>query len=183
MKQKILLFALILSLGLNIALIVGRGYRHWKFYPGRLPAELNSQLRLSQVQKEKMRSLELENRKKIDPLRKEIETKSEELLALLKVSTSPGEEIRKKIEEISVLQCDLHKSMVEDMLEKRDILTPEQQEKFFSIITKRFGGRSSSPAGFPPVGESHPRFKTILRSSTTAKDGGSTAERGEPRHP
>ncbi|HCJ66905.1 MAG TPA: hypothetical protein DHV62_06150 [Elusimicrobia bacterium] len=167
MKQKILLFVLILSLGLNIAFIAGGAYRRWKFRPGRLPAELH----LSRTQKEKMHSLELEKRKKIDPLRKKIEIKSEELLTLLKESTSPDEKIRKKIEEISMLQCDLHKSMVEDMLEKRDILTPEQQEKFFSIITKRFGRKSPPLPGFPPVGESHPRFKT------------SPTERGGPRHP
>jgi len=137
MKNKLLILALCLSVGLNLGILAGIIYHRRQL----LPRPFYSALGLSSTQKERMKDLETTYRRKVKPLHQQIRLKREELVDLLKESEPKTEKIKQKITEISSLECELEKSTMEHLLGMRALLTPEQQEKMFSLLSHRFCGR------------------------------------------
>lgn len=157
MKNKLLILALCLSVGLNLGILAGIIY-HRRQFP---PRPFYFALSLSSAQKEKMKDLEITHRQKVEPLHQQIRSKREELVDLLRESKPATEKIEQKIAEISSLECELEKSMTEHLLEMRALLTPEQQQKLFSILSNRFCGRRGEglPFGLGRRGPRSPEDK------------------------
>lgn len=104
---------------------------------------LSNYLSLSKAQEEKIESLNKSFYAKTGKIRDRLDQKRAELSNLLENPYSNGEKIKDKVSEIAFLQMQLQEETV-DYLEKiRSILTPEQQEKFFSLI--RRGLRPKKP--------------------------------------
>lgn len=137
MKNKLLILALCLSVGLNLGILAGVIY-HRRQLP---PRPFYFALGLSSTQKERMKDLEITYRRKVEPLHQQIRLKREELVGLLKESEPTTEKIKQKITEISSLECELEKSTMEHLLGMRALLTSEQQKKLFSLLSRRFCGR------------------------------------------
>ncbi|MDD5492987.1 MAG: periplasmic heavy metal sensor [bacterium] len=146
MKNKILAIILILSLGLNLG-VLATFSRHWlnkrDFRKG--PGENNwhkrkiqKELNLTAAQVDFME----QDRKNIDQeiksIRKELRKKRVELFTML--DTDPVDSVKadKLIDAISSLQAKIEKIVVSHLVTMKKNLTPEQQQKFKTIMPKGF---------------------------------------------
>jgi Spy/CpxP family protein refolding chaperone len=91
--------------------------------------ELIESLNLSEEQKTEIRKIDLDFQKELLGLRNKVEINQLEIKILF-LETEPNlVKIRAKLEEIADLQTELKMKGIEEYLEVKGILTPEQQEK------------------------------------------------------
>ncbi|HID93110.1 MAG TPA: periplasmic heavy metal sensor [bacterium (Candidatus Stahlbacteria)] len=146
MRRKPLILALVLSVAINVAVLATAGY-HWR---GRRAEEqhhragghsptsfLHRELALSESQVRQMESLGRPLEQKIDRIKEELREKRAQLVDLLMEPQPNREEINVKVSEIESLQTGIQKLIIDHLLQQKEILTPEQQKKFFSIISER----------------------------------------------
>ena len=146
MKERLLILALIFSLGLNIGILGSVGYNWLKgkckerhsIEAGHSPMRvLAKELNLSESQAKEMEALRKSLEPKMEKIREELREKKVQLVNLLKESEPDLEKINIQLSEIESLQTELQKLVIRHLLQEKNILTPEQQDKFFSIISKR----------------------------------------------
>ena len=150
MKSKWIIVLLIFSLAVNIAAVVTIGIQ-WSRHFGRHHPLLSEppfsdrhreifrrRLDLTEDQFRKVKEVQ-------DQLADELETKHgllrerrEALFHKLREPDPDREEIDSLLVEISVLQADIERKVVDNLLEMKDVLTPEQREKLLSLIDRRF---------------------------------------------
>ena len=160
MKEKLLILALIFSLGINIGIFGSIGYKRLKgkseerhsreaeHSPMRFLAK---ELGLSESQTKEIEALRKSLEPKMEEIREELREKKAQLVYLLKESKPDLEKINIQLSEIESLQTKLQKLVIRHLLQEKNILTPEQQDKFFSIISKRlFHGERHQEEGLLP---------------------------------
>lgn len=146
MKRNILVLALIFSVAVNIGILGSVGY-HWLKKKGgeRHHQEaqhsplgfLAKELRLSPSQIREIESLRKSLEPKLEEIREKLREKRAQLVNMLKEPEHDSAKINLLIKEIESLQTKLQKIAINHLLQEKKILTPEQQEKFFSIVSKR----------------------------------------------
>jgi Spy/CpxP family protein refolding chaperone len=146
MKNKILGFLLIISLGLNIGVLVTFGH-HWFFKKGfdKFPKESSWQkarvkkmLDLTDDQAKAMEEKRKQLQDTITPLKEELKNKRTELFTLLDSDNVDSLKADKLVNEISVLQMKIEKAVIEHSINVRKTLNPEQQKKFKAFLRKGF---------------------------------------------
>ena len=145
MKTKVLLILLIISVGLNLGVLIGHGH-YWMMRRGfsgkkdelqhakRFQEKLNlteEQVKLIAAGHEKME-------KTMDPIRDGLKAKRTGLMTLLAAENVDEAKANKLIVDISALQMKLEKTILDNMISMRKILTPEQQKKFKAMLHKDF---------------------------------------------
>ena len=98
---------------------------------------LSNYLSLSKAQERKIETLNKSFYAKVGDIRAQLDQKRAELGELLRETSPNQERIRDKVSEIAFLQAQLQKETIDQLERIRSILTPEQQEKFLSLIRKR----------------------------------------------
>jgi len=98
---------------------------------------LSNYLSLSKAQEKKIETLNKSFYAKVEDIRAQLDQKRAELGELLRETSPNQERIRDKVSEIAFLQAQLQKETIDQLERIRSILTPEQQEKFLSLIRKR----------------------------------------------
>jgi len=146
MKRNILILSLIISVAINIGVFGNAGY-HWIKSKGEKPrhgetaqspmSAFCKKLDLSKEQISEMESLRKTLDPKIEEIKKELKEKRVQLVNQLMESEPDREKIDIELSEIESLQTELQKIVIDHMLQEKKILSPEQQEIFFSIILKR----------------------------------------------
>ena len=150
MKSKWIIVLLIFSLAVNIAAVVTIGIQWSRHFTRHHPLLseppfsdrhreiFRRRLDLTEDQFRQVRDVQ-------DRLAEEMETKHsllrekrEALFHQLREPDPDREEIDSLLVEISVLQADIERKVVENLLEMKDVLTPEQREKLLSIIDHKF---------------------------------------------
>ena len=77
-----------------------------------------------------------------------VNEKQSELLTVIRSENPDMGFINNLIDEISMLQAQLQKEAVKRMIEEKELLNPNQQQKYFSEFGKRFGrGRGGMGRG------------------------------------
>jgi len=146
MKKNLLILGFILSLGINIGVLATIGYnRLEKSCPGgdaekerhAAMSFLIKELDLSPAQEKEIESLRKSLEPKVEEIRIKLREKRVQLFNLLKESQAEYEKINNQLSEIKSLQTEIEKMAIANLLQEKKILSPEQQEKFFSIILKR----------------------------------------------
>ena len=97
---------------------------------------LNNYLKLAESQRKKVEDLEKSFSEKKRALCDQICDKRNRLSRLLTEASAGRREIDRKVEEINSLQGELEKGVIDHIFEVKAILTPEQQDKFLSLIAK-----------------------------------------------
>lgn len=150
MRKKLLILVAILLVGSGVSLIAAR-YQFWRAEKTRRHESgqnscyfLHKHLSLSTSQKSHMETLDKPFRSKVNQLKAELSQKRDELSALLLEPNPAAEIINAKLEEIATLQVELQKVVVAHLLSIKEILTPEQQKRFFAMIIEELspGGMS-----------------------------------------
>jgi len=152
MKQKVLVIALVVSLALNVGAIVAFAYRRATM--PRLPEppeRMAEELGLTDEQREAMRAQHEKAFKEMEPLRRDLHSKRGEVLALLKESEVEVAKRDRLFAEIADLQTRLELAAFENMYETKNMLPPEQRERFVAHVEERFRAhREHFERGRPP---------------------------------
>ena len=150
MKSKWIIILLIFSLAVNIAAVVTIGIQWSRHFTRHHP--LLSEPPFSERHRETFRRrLELTEdqfrkvREVQDRLAEEMETqhsllreKRQALVDQLRAPDPDREMIDSLLVEISVLQADIERKVVDNLLEMKGVLTPAQREKLLSLIDHKF---------------------------------------------
>ena len=146
MKRRLLIFGLTLSVAINIGVLGSAGYRWLKISGeekhhregGHAPMGfLGKELSLSQSQAREMESLRKDLEPKMEEIKVKLREKRVQLVNLLMESEPDLEKLNIQLSEIESLQTELQKLVIDHLLREKKILSPEQQKRFFSIISKR----------------------------------------------
>lgn len=144
MKRKLIIFGIALLLIINISALATIGYHRWCPYKGEReqcnPSNedyLYRELALSQSQKEKMENIKQSFHLHANKISEQLLAKRTDLVDLLKGSKPDSAMTHQLLNEIGALQNDIQKQVIYSLLQEKEILTPEQLEKFFLIITQR----------------------------------------------
>lgn len=145
MKRKLIIFGISLLVIINLSSLATIGY-HRCFRKGEeCPKEskhqkesyLHQQLSLTKPQAEKMKTLRDSFYLHSNKISSDLFERRTELVELLMASEPDIEKINEALSEINSKQAELQKKVINYLLEEKEILTPEQQQKFFLIIKER----------------------------------------------
>jgi len=172
MKRDWLLYLVIFSLALNLGTIGTFAYLRWQDQPVELPPpeeapmpfrKMLRELNLDQQQRQILRSLAPEHRRKVRDLLQELAEQRRELFVLLKQENlPPWPPVQTKIQEIGGLQIRLEEEKVQHLLEVQKNLSSAQRQLLMTQLEKRLSpfwgkhGRYHGMRGFhhepPPSG-------------------------------
>lgn len=144
MKKRLFIIAMVLLFVINITALSTLSYNRWiKARPAPLQPDqsetwltLQKQVSLSSQQSQTMQNLRLSFEKEVDSLRQQMWEKRNFLLEEARNPSPNLNRIDSLIEEISALQVEIQKKSVRNLLKDKEILTPGQQEKYFSLFEK-----------------------------------------------
>jgi len=162
MKRNWLLYLVIFSLALNFGTIGTLLYLRYqgpspgaaKELPPMPMRELWGALNLEPEQRQALRNLFPEHRRRILEVRTSLVQKRQELFNLIQEGSPSWEALRAKIQEISALQGQLEEEMARFLLEMKKRLKPEQHAAFLNLLQTRLerGGGFGRPWGPPGRG-------------------------------
>ncbi len=142
MKQKILIIALVVSVALNVGALATFAYRRaTRPEPLRPPRPLARTLDLTAEQREAMRAQREKAFEEMEPLRKKLHAKRGEVLELLREPEVDAARRDKLFAEIADLQMQMELLTFNSMRETRELLRPEQRERFTGFVEERFRHR------------------------------------------
>ena len=95
--------------------------------------ELKRELDLTEVQLERLRGIGVEYQRTRIAARAELASKRLDLVEMLRTTEPSRSEIEQKVREMGRLRTELQLGRVHAILEARNVLTPEQLQKFHSL--------------------------------------------------
>jgi Spy/CpxP family protein refolding chaperone len=113
---------------------------------GRMPT-LHEQLELTADQIEQIQTFKMEARKKIIPLKADLQMARLELHEIMRNNGTKAA-LDQKIDEIGAIKVKIQKIRIGEKLEFRNILTAEQREKLDAMPVGKQGGRHGRHGGF-----------------------------------
>jgi len=146
MKRNWLLYLVIFSLALNLGSIGTFAYLRYqdrqaaggKAGPGPMGLrDLWLALNLDQEQRQTLRRLAPEHRRRMEQMRGEMMGKRQEFFDLLKGTAPDWSAIQAKIRELSAQQGKLEEELARFLLECKKHLKPEQQAAFVDLVDRR----------------------------------------------
>jgi Spy/CpxP family protein refolding chaperone len=142
MKQKVLVIALVASVALNVGALVTFAYRRATCpKPPEPPDRMAEELGLTDEQRDAMREQHRKAIEEMEPLRRELHRKRGEVLELLKESEVDVAKRDRLFAEIADLQMRMELAAFENMYETKNMLPPEQRERFVAHVEERFRER------------------------------------------
>ncbi len=149
MKKKLIIWGVVLLTAINVASLTTSAYYHWdgdeenrreRRREGRSSWE--ERLGLTTEQSEQMQTLRSSLMEDIRPLREVMQGKRERFYELVMAPTPNRGTIDRVQGEMDSLQADIKGLVIDHMLAQKEILTPEQQTQFFTMMKKRYGNGS-----------------------------------------
>lgn len=133
MKKKLLLWGLIFSVAVNISLITTI-----IVYSRRTQPSLVKELNLSGSQVKKIHSFRESYLNKVEKLQSELQKERTELTEILMKKEINPLIIDTKLQRIAFLQTQIQRETIRHLSRiEREVLTPQQRQKFFIIIRKQ----------------------------------------------
>ena len=143
MRNKTLIGVLILSVAINAAVLTSWGYQYFRI---RRPVSSTAcpftprehhfyqQLDLSQPQRHQIDPLAHKFHSRLATLHAAMETKKNRLVKLLSQDSLNPDRIEPLRREMAGIQQEIQKDIIEHILNIRNILTSEQQQRFFALL-------------------------------------------------
>jgi Spy/CpxP family protein refolding chaperone len=159
MKRDWLLYLVIFSLALNLGTIGTFLYLRYQdrrevalkeTSPAMTFREMWAGLNLDGEQRQALRVLLPEHRRRVMEVRRDLAQKRQELLDLIKGEGTPWGAIQAKVQEISTLQGRLEEEVARFLLEFNKNLRPEQHAAFLNLVQERLGTRGGMGPWGPP---------------------------------
>ena len=148
MKRHIRILAVIFSVSLNLAFLVGYGFRRVSDRPRFAYEELT----LSGEQRARIEAGRDRFLKALDEIREKIIARHLELIDLIATDPTDQQAIEAKFQAIHSLQQSMQRVVVDHLLEDRQTLTPDQQARFFAILKSRIRAQGAPGPPWLPAG-------------------------------
>lgn len=143
MRPKLLIFALIFSLGINAAVLVTTGYHYYRntsltpsvpcpLSPG--DSHLYQSLGLSTLQLAKMEPIAKTFHARLEKLGATMEEKKVLLVDLLSQKEVDPDRIEGLRKEMAGIQDEIQREVITHIIESNKILDSQQQQRFFDLI-------------------------------------------------
>ena len=144
MKKRFVLIILIFLFIVNLSAIFTFSYNRWlkpkinlaEEDPQEMWDSIQDQMVLDPPQLEKMKSLRFSFEKEILSLRMEIWQKRKALLEEIRNPEPDLARIDKAVDELSRLQSEIQKKTIRNILKDKEILSPRQQRRYFSLFDR-----------------------------------------------
>jgi Spy/CpxP family protein refolding chaperone len=115
---------------------------------------LGKDIGLSEDKIQRVEAIMTESREKMDELKTALREKRTELADLLHADEPDEATIMAKVDEISALQGELERMLVQRLLHVRSVLDKDERERFMELIRRRMApGRHRHPHHPKPIGE------------------------------
>lgn len=143
MKDKLILVVLIFSLTVNVAALITMGYLWGSNYRSRQelkdagPPPFGSALSLDQEQRNRMRDLRTAFMAETAPIRDNLMEKRAELARILSSHVPERAPLEQKLREINELQLAMQIAVVDQLLEEKQFLNPQQRERYADFISRQ----------------------------------------------
>lgn len=142
MKKRILGFGMILLIVINASALVTLSYNRWfktqKPHHQDVSEEtltaMQMSLCLDDSQLDRMKHVRTSFESESGEIWAKMQEKKKELVTELKKTSPDRAFIEQVIEDINNLQCQVQKKAVRCLIHEKEILNPEQQEKFFKMF-------------------------------------------------
>lgn len=142
MKSKIIAFGLALVVVINFSALLTFAYHRWlrpqvkstEFIAADSSASFERQLCLRGDQLNCLKDLMVSYDAEIKDIQAQTQEKRRALVEEMKKETPDRASLDKLIEEISRLQAEIQKKAVLNIFKEKNILTPEQKERFFRML-------------------------------------------------
>jgi Spy/CpxP family protein refolding chaperone len=164
-RRQLLGGALVLLTLVNVAALATMGYGRYRHYcqmmgpDGRgaaglmgQPGFMQSELKLTAEQEARWQPLRERFQATVARLHPALQAKRAELVQGVAAPVPDRRRIDAIVEEIQDLQTELQKECIQHMLDEKQILTPEQREKFLGAIRSRLLAEGMHPGTGSPHG-------------------------------
>jgi hypothetical protein len=149
MKKRLLIFAIVLLCIINITALATLSYNRW-IRPQQEDVSMEGasaweamqiQIDLKPNQMQRMQGQRLSFEKEVESLRLQMEEKRIDLIEEARNSMPDLDRIDGIVDELSVLQAEVQKKTIRNLIKDKKILSPGQQERYFSMFEKHMHGR------------------------------------------
>ena len=145
MKKKLIIWGVVLLTVINLASLATRAYHRWgdderRGREGRREARMSitERLGLTEAQAEQVKAMRAELGDRMTPYREAYRDRRDRLYDLLMTPDADRGEIHVIKAEMDSLQAEREAIVFEYILAHKEVLTPDQQTKFFTMIKDRF---------------------------------------------
>jgi Spy/CpxP family protein refolding chaperone len=149
MKKRIVILAIVLLCIINITALATLSYNRW-IKPQRWEGEMEQaaewealeiKINLKPNQIQRMQGLRLSFEEEVETLRQQMEEKRLQLIDEVKNPSPDLKYIDRVVDELSELQGEVQKKTIRNLLKDKELLTPGQQERYFSMFEKYMQGQ------------------------------------------
>jgi Spy/CpxP family protein refolding chaperone len=148
MRRHIKTLAVIFSVALNLAFLVGYGVRRFSDRPRFAYEDLD----LSEDQRVRIEAGRDRFLSALNDIGDRIIAKHLELMDLIAAEPTDRQAVEGKFQEIHSLQQSMQSNVMEHLLEDKQILTPEQRAKFFALLKSRIRAQVAPGPPWLPAG-------------------------------
>ncbi len=145
MKKKLIIWGVVLLTVINLASLATRAYHRWgdderRSREGRREGRMSitERLGLTDTQAEQVRQMRAELGDHLTPYREGYREKRDQLYDLLMAPDAGRGEIDRVKAQMDSLQTEREAIVFSYIVAHKEVLTPEQQTMFFSMIKERF---------------------------------------------
>ncbi len=145
MKKKLIIWGVVLLTVINLASLATRAYHRWgdderRGREGRREARMSitERLGLTETQSEQVRAMRSELGDRMTPYREAYRDRRDRLYDLLMTPDADHGEIQVIKAQMDSLQAEREAIVFEYILAHKEVLTPDQQTEFFTMIKDRF---------------------------------------------
>jgi Spy/CpxP family protein refolding chaperone len=149
MKKRLLIFAIVLLCIINIAALATLSYNRWirpqqwdtaEGHPSEWEAiQVKIDLKPNQVRR--MQGLRSSFERDVESLREQMDKKRIGLIEEVKKSSPDLNYIDTIVDELSMLQAEVQKRTIRNLIKDKKLLTPGQQERYFSMFKEHMQGQ------------------------------------------
>lgn len=145
MKKKLIIWGVVLLTVINLASLATRAYHRWgdderRGREGRREGRMSitERLGLTEAQAEQVRAMRAELGDRMTPYREAYRDMRDRLYDLLMIPDADRGEIQVIKAQMDSLQAEREAIVFEYILAHKEVLTPDQQTKFFTMIKNRY---------------------------------------------
>ena len=158
MRQRWLVLALVFSGMVNLAAIGTIGYHGWRVRrpapPSQrpfeeMPAPLRRELSLDPDQMEKLAEHRRQSREEMGKIRQGLFEARTRLMELLRSPDPDSLAVEDLLQQMVSSQMAMERKVIHDLLRMRQVLTPEQRERFMRMMERRFRWNDMGPEHGP----------------------------------
>lgn len=153
MKKRITFYLIVLVTLINLSSLGTIIYLKWvaknnasfSVLPENRFEIIKEELKLTPQQVEQFEKIRTGFHSKLDTLDTKFETLRKEMLNEIWQSEADSQKIESILEQFSRQQIESQRWVVQRFYRFKEVLTPEQSEKFYKILTERFQGQQRNP--------------------------------------